>query len=159
FERELTDVVSRADRLVITHQDLIATRTPTYFEKREHWERNSALTHLAFLCADHVAFFSEHARRQALDEGPLSHERTSVIPLGTEPLDEFRDREDLDEPPPGVATVNRYLLVLGNAYAHKNRSFALRLFARLVHDHAWDGLLIFAGGHPIVGSSVEDESE
>ncbi len=157
FERELGDALGIADRLVITQQDLIATRTPGYFPSNELWERNAALTHLSLLTADHVAFFSEHARRDALDEVGLPLERTSVIPLGTEHLDEFRDRPDLDERPAGVADGTRYLLVLGNAYAHKNRLFALRLFERLVRDHGWDGTLVLAGGHPPFGASVDDE--
>ena len=56
-----------------------------------------------------------------------------------------------------VAEGTPYLLVLGNAYVHKNRLFALRLFARLARDHGWDGTLVLAGGHPPFGASVEDE--
>ena len=157
FERELGDALGIADRLVITQQDLIATRTPAYFPTKELWERNAALTHLSLLTADHVAFFSEHARRDAVDEVGLPLERTSVIPLGTEHLDEFRDRADLDARPAASTEGSPYLLVLGNAYAHKNRLFALRLFARLARDHGWDGALVLAGGHPPFGASVDDE--
>src|SRR5262249_24958428 len=68
FERELGDVLGVGDRLVITQQDVILARTPAYFGTRRLWESYAALTRLSLLAADHVAFFSEHARRQALEE-------------------------------------------------------------------------------------------
>jgi glycosyltransferase involved in cell wall biosynthesis len=157
LEGELGEVLDVAGRLVITQQDLILTRTRSYFTTSEDWERFAALTHLSLLAADHVAFFSEHARQQALEDNGLPLERTSVIPLGTEHLDDFRDREDLDKQPAQIDRRMPYLLVLGNAYAHKNRIFALRLFARLTREGLWDGALVLAGGHPPVGGSIEAE--
>ena len=50
-----------------------------------------------------------------------------------------------------------YLLAVGNAYWHKNRTFALRLVGWLVERQGWDGGLVLAGGHPDVGSSLEAE--
>ena len=50
-----------------------------------------------------------------------------------------------------------YLLVIGNAYWHKNRPFALRLLRWLVDRHAWDGGLVLAGQHPEPGTSQRAE--
>ena len=50
------------------------------------------------------------------------------------------------------------MLVIGNAYRHKNRPFALRVVDALVRMHGWDGAIVFAGGKPDAGSSEPDES-
>ena len=50
-----------------------------------------------------------------------------------------------------------FLFVLGNAYWHKNRVFAIRLVQWLVEARGWDGGLVLAGARPGHGSSVRAE--
>jgi glycosyltransferase involved in cell wall biosynthesis len=48
--------------------------------------------------------------------------------------------------------------MLGTNYRHKNRPFALRLFASLLEEYAWPGNLVFAGGAKLAGGSSREES-
>lgn len=155
FER-LRQLAELGDRLVITHQDMILDRTPAYAGSDDAWAHFSRVTAAAMSFADHVGFFSRHAARDAASEGYVGIERTSVVPLG---LDHLRVPTE-EHPPPGLdASQGRpFTLVVGNAYAHKNRAWAIRLVSRLV-DRGWDGMLVLAGGHPLVGSSIAAEQE
>ena len=98
--------------------------------------RFSAMTRFSFLAADHVAFFSESARRDALADGVLDPLRTSVVPLGTDHLEEAAQASPAAERPPRrLDARTRFLLVLGNAYLHKNRLYAIRLAMTKEGDH------------------------
>jgi hypothetical protein len=68
-ENEITDVVTAGGRLVVTHQDMILDRTPAYFPSRDEWRHFTARTALTFAAADEVAFFSKHARGEAVRDG------------------------------------------------------------------------------------------
>jgi glycosyltransferase involved in cell wall biosynthesis len=50
-----------------------------------------------------------------------------------------------------------FLLVIGNAYLHKNRMHALQVFTSLRRDEHWSGTLVLAGGHPSFGGSAAVE--
>jgi glycosyltransferase involved in cell wall biosynthesis len=158
-EHEITDVLSYGTRLVVTHQDMILDRTPAYFPSKERWRGYSAATALSFVAADEVAFFSEHARREAIRDGLVDPAKTSVVPPGTNHFDgnsgpEIRPAELGDL----VASEEKpFILVLCNSYFHKNRVFALRVAEELRREHAWEGTLVFAGGRPPDGSSAIDE--
>lgn len=153
FER-LRQLAELGDRLVITHQDMILDRTPTYAGSNEAWAHFSRVTAAAMSVADHVGFFSRHAARDAASEGYIGIERTSVVPLGLDHLHE----PTTEQLPPGLAASRGrpFILVVGNAYAHKNRVWAISLVHRLA-DTGWDGMLVLAGGHPVVGSSIDAE--
>lgn len=158
-ESELAEAVSFGERLVITQQDMILSRNPAYFSSRRDWLRLREMTDIAFLVADHVAFFSPHALRDALSEGVLSEDKASVVPLGTEHTGELPDASY--ELPEYLSRRLRqpFLLVLGNAYLHKNRIHALQIFESLTRRTKWDGMLVLAGGHPPVGGSKQLERE
>jgi len=157
-ENEITDVVASGGRLVVTHQDMILDRTPAYFASRDEWRDYTARTAVTFVAADEVAFFSEHARGEAVRDGLIDERRTSVVPPGT---DHLRDTEDgvmpagLRDRGPDVP----FVLIIGNAYFHKNRVFALRVSDELRKAYGWEGITVFAGGDPGAGSSGADESE
>ena len=51
------------------------------------------------------------------------------------------------------------MLVIGNAYFHKNRLFALRVTDQLHKAHGWDGIIVFAGDKPDTGSSTDEERD
>ena len=158
-EDEITDVLSQGARLVMTHQDMILDRTPAYFPSKEQWRGHTAATALSFVAADEVAFFSEHARNEAIRDGLVDPAKTSVVPPGTNHFDassgdEIRPRELGDTTASGEMP---FILVLCNSYFHKNRVFALRVAEELRLRHAWEGTLVFAGGWTPEGSSRGDE--
>jgi glycosyltransferase involved in cell wall biosynthesis len=156
-DQQLGEAVTLGDRLVITHQDMIMSHTPSYFHNWSEWRRYTEMVEASFLIADHVAFFSEHAMADALSEGVVSPEKASVVPLGTDHLSGSEPGE-VDS-----ATASRlgggapFLLVIGNAYLHKNRIHALQLFTSLRRNERWIGTLVFAGGHPPFGGSAAIE--
>lgn len=143
-------------RLVLTHQDMILDRTPSYYAS-DDWARLRETTAAAFEAADQVGFFSRHAAWDAASDGLLDAERVNVVPLGVDhPLDGVEDAAS-PAPPSGAPADAHYVLVIGGAYRHKNRLFALRTFERLRSQQHWDGTLVLAGDHPEHGSSVPEE--
>ncbi|MEN3343219.1 MAG: hypothetical protein V7644_2623 [Actinomycetota bacterium] len=155
FEHEIGEVTGFAERLVVTQQDMILGRTRAYFASEREWRRFGAMTHLSFLAADHVAFFSESARLDALDDGVLDPAKTSVVPLGTDHLEEaVRLDPAAARPPRGLEDAVPFLLVLGNDYLHKNRLYAIRLLESLAAEHGWRGRLVLAGEHAGFGGSA-----
>jgi glycosyltransferase involved in cell wall biosynthesis len=158
-ENEITDVLSQGTRLVMTHQDMILDRTPAYFPSKEHWRGHTAATALSFVAADEVAFFSEHARKEAIRDGLVDPAKTSVVPPGTDHFD-ASSGDEIRPPELGETLTSEekpFILVLCNSYFHKNRVFALRVAEELRREHAWQGTLVFAGGWTPEGSSRGDE--
>jgi glycosyltransferase involved in cell wall biosynthesis len=159
FEGQISDLVTYADRLVITHQDMILDRTPAYFRSREKWRTYAAATALSFAAADEVVFYSEHAREEALRDRLLDRARTSVVPPGTDHLDESTNEAARpaaleSSKPSGEA---EFLFFVGNDYIHKNRLFAIRVVDELRREHGWSGALVCAGGKTPAGGSTDDE--
>jgi glycosyltransferase involved in cell wall biosynthesis len=155
-ETEITDVLGRGDRLVVTHQDMILDRTPAYFSTKTQWRSYTAATAVSFVAADEVAFYSEHAREEAIRDGLIDPAKTCVVPPGTNHLDDAGPQSRPAALHDGSAS-EALILVLCNSYFHKNRVFALRVGEELRAEHGWTGVLVFAGGSPPEGSSVADE--
>jgi glycosyltransferase involved in cell wall biosynthesis len=156
-DQQLGEAVTLGDRLVITHQDMIMSHTPSYFHNWSDWRRYAEMVEASFLIADHVAFFSPHAMADALSEGVVGPEKASVVPLGTDHL----SGSELGEVDRATASWlgggAQFLLVIGNAYLHKNRIHALQLFTSLRRNEHWTGRLVLAGGHPPFGGSAAIE--
>lgn len=145
-------------RVVITHQDLIAYHNPSYFSGARDWTRYRRLTREALALADMVVFFSHHAERDALQEDLVSPDRSRVVHIGVNHT--FEAFGGASPEPPQHADRLRdhpYLLVLGTDFRHKNRLFAIRLFAALRERHGWEGRLVLAGPGASHGSSLGDE--
>jgi glycosyltransferase involved in cell wall biosynthesis len=156
---ELTFLTQLADRLVITHQDLISYFNPSYFPSLEEWEQYRQLTRGALAIADRVLFVSDHARRDALAEELVEPHRASVVHNGV-----HRAAQGNEQPsrPPGTTSLPEHaevLLCIGTDYHHKNRIFALRVLEQLQQRHAWTGCLVFAGPTVRQGSSRAQEME
>jgi len=171
---ELTDVVHRpfqvvdpldltllrrmGRRVVLTQQDLIAYHNAAYFEDFAGWQGYRRLARQALAEADRVAFFSEHVAGEALAEDLIDPSRARVVHIGvdhstTQPAAQAiapADPADLGERP--------FLLCLGTDFLHKNRVFALALFAALRDEHAYGGRLVLAGPHASDGTSTADET-
>jgi len=158
YDDELSDVVAAGVRFVLTHQDLILDRAPAYFRSEAEWHAYTSTTALSLMAADEVVFFSEHARQEALRDGLVDQAKTSVVPPGTDHLDDVGEAV-MPSAVSGLLASGRrpFLLVIGNAYIHKNRVFALRLAEELSRGYAWEGAVVFAGGKPGSGASVNDE--
>ncbi len=82
---DLRFLLAIGQRLVITHQDLIAFHNPAYHESFEKWQEHRSLTRIALSTADRVAFFSRHAREEALREDLVDPERAKVGAAGHRP--------------------------------------------------------------------------
>jgi glycosyltransferase involved in cell wall biosynthesis len=155
---DLAALAPLALRLLITHQDLISFHNPSYFSSPEAWTGYQQLTRQALAAADHVAFFSEHVRRDALAEDLVEPHRATVVPIGV-------DHVVSADATPGVAppTARRFdaedelLLCLGTDFRHKNRLFALRTLDELQRRHDWTGRLLLAGPRVACGSSRSEE--
>jgi GT2 family glycosyltransferase/glycosyltransferase involved in cell wall biosynthesis len=149
---------SLGERIVITHQDLIAFHNPGYFKSFRAWTSHRRLTMHALALADRVVFFSRAAAEEAVAEELLERERCEVVYIGTDhAIDRLPAKE---EPPPAFAKLDGrpFLLCLGTDFTHKNRPFALRVLLALREDHDWEGGLVFAGPHVDVGSSASEEA-
>jgi glycosyltransferase involved in cell wall biosynthesis len=158
---DLAFLAPLGERLVLTHQDLIAFHNPGYFPSVEAWKGYRQLTRLALSAIDRVVFFSAFARDDALAEELVEPERASVVRLGVDhPLSPW-DRAPAPVAPAGTGALAggaEAILCLGTDLHHKNRLFALRMLERLKAPHGWDGLLVFAGPTIRQGSSRPRET-
>jgi len=146
-------------RMIVTHQDLIAYRIPSYHDSVEGWERYRRVTQATLAAADHVVFFSEHARTDALADALVDPATASVVPIGVD----HRVAAAGDHPPsrpPGLPDdFAPYLLCLGSDLRHKNLAFAIRLAAALRADHAWEGRLVLAGPTGAIGAEPRGDED
>jgi GT2 family glycosyltransferase len=147
------------ERIVITHQDLIAFQNPGYFPSFEAWMSHRRLTMHALALADRVVFFSHAAAEEAMAAELLERERGEVVYIGTDHTLDLAAA--VEEPPSALARLGGrpFLLCLGTDFTHKNRPFAMRVLAALRDDHGWEGGLVFAGPHVAFGSSASEEAE
>jgi glycosyltransferase involved in cell wall biosynthesis len=141
------------ERVVLTHLDLIAYRSPSYHSGLEQWRGYRRTTRLALGTADRVVFLSDHARRDAIAEELVSAERSAVVGIGIE-----RGRGGPARRPARLAGEAPLLVMLGADYGHKNRPFAFRLLGQL-RQRGWSGRLVMAGAHVEHGSSAAQEAE
>ena len=157
---DLTALVPLADRLVITHQDLIAYHNPAYFTDFEGWQGYRWTTRTALAVADRVVFFSHHARRQALEEDLIETDRARVIHIGVD----HESRPDALAPLPPLGHERlpddaEAIICIGTDFRHKNRLFALHVLDQLQQQHGWGGYLLLVGPTVACGSSSGQEDE
>jgi glycosyltransferase involved in cell wall biosynthesis len=155
---DLAFLAGLADRLVVTHQDLISFHNPAYFSSEPAWEGYRDLTRRALGAADRVLFFSEHVRADALTEELVEPDRAEVIPIGVDHALVGAQPSPVAPPEAGaLPEAAEVVLCLGTDFRHKNRVFALRVVAELLRRHQWPGRLVLAGPHVRNGSSRDDE--
>ena len=145
---DLADRLVIGDRLVLTHQDMIWNRSRAYHDADGGRDYRVA-TAAALSSADEVGFFSLHAAMDAASDGVVDLDRATVVPLGVDHL-AGRDVAATTARPLGQRP---YVLMVGSSFWHKNRVFSLRVVARLVEHEAWDGGVVFVGGHDARTSS------
>ena len=146
------------ERIVLTHQDLIAYRNPGYHAGYPAFERHRRITRLALAVADRVVFFSEHGARDALADQLVDRARTAVVHIGVD--HQLLGGSTAPARPPGTGSLDGepFLLCLGTDFRHKNRLFALRVLESLRKRHGWPGRLVLAGPRIADGSSAGDEA-
>ncbi len=157
-EDDLLFLAALGERLVVTHQDLIAFRNPSYFADFAAFERHRALTRAALGSVDRVVFFSRHAAEDALAEDLVEPQRAGVVYLGTEAGPSRPAPPERPPAAPDGAFDVPFLLYLGTDFRHKNRVFALRLLEALHREQGWAGRLVLAGPHASSGTSAGDEA-
>jgi glycosyltransferase involved in cell wall biosynthesis len=157
---DLTFLASLGERLIVTNQDLIAYRNPTYFEDLEAWDGYRRLTQLTLGAVDRVVFFSAHARDDALSEDLVDPSRASVVAIGVDhAISHVHERPVPPAGARGLPETPEAMLCIGNDFRHKNRVFALRMLEELQRRHDWKGYLLFAGPSVRHGSSSSEEAE
>ncbi len=144
------------ERVVFNQLDLIAYRNPGYFADAEAWIDFQRASREALGAADRVIVFSEHTRDELLADELAEPERVRIVPPGVDHVHPSPGHPP-DRLAAGDAAEAPFVLCLGTDFRHKNREFALRLFAALLERHAWPGRLAFAGAHVPHGSSRDDE--
>ena len=115
-------------RVVLTQQDSIAYHNPAYFADYAELRGYRELTRLGLAFADRVVFsLAARAARRALRGPRRRRARAARAARGRPP----RRRRPTREPVAPAGVEGRpFLLCLGTDFLHKNRLFALRLFAR-----------------------------
>lgn len=142
--------------VVMTLLDFIAYDIAAYHESHRAWRRHRARFDEQVALADGVFAISRAvARRADWQFGARLSTPAHAIELGTDHLDRDAGATVM---PPALTALNGspFLLVLGNDFAHKNRDFAVRVFAELC-ERGYQGSLVLAGFHLDCGSSYDYE--
>jgi glycosyltransferase involved in cell wall biosynthesis len=149
-------------RVVTTYLDLIAYDIPRYHASPEAWGVYRALQRRIALSVDGITTISADVATRLLEEVPrLDPERVRPIPLG---LDHITAQSASLTPPPAITELatqlrsRRFLLVLGNDFAHKNRDFAIAVWQEVLR-RGVSCDLVLAGLHVRSSSSATQESE
>ena len=146
------------DRVVITHQDLIAYRHPQYHANVWGWQQYRRTVRDALGLADAVACFSQYVATDVVDEGLVERSRCFAVPIGVD--HRFHLMAPPPRPPRDAALLGdrEVILCIGADFRHKNRVFAMEVAEVLRREHGWDGVLVLAGPRVEFGSSAGDEA-
>jgi glycosyltransferase involved in cell wall biosynthesis len=141
-------------RIVVTQQDLIAYRNPSYHADPDLWLHYRRATRLALAMCDAAVVLSRHTLDDLLADDLIEPGRAKVLPISAEPAIALPTAEP--RPPEGMPDLERFIVCLGNDFLHKNRTFAIRLLGAL-RERGWPGGLVLVGARMEYGSSFDDE--
>jgi glycosyltransferase involved in cell wall biosynthesis len=147
-----------AKRTLITVQDLIAYRNGFYFKNSDEWReyRNNFRAQVAQ--ADGIVSISHDVVDPILEEAlPISKDSIFVIENGID----FRSSNEAMSMPNvmierGLEAAS-FLVVLGATYAHKNRDFAIKIWAEL-KKRGHKLALVLVGANVPFGSTRGEEA-
>jgi GT2 family glycosyltransferase/glycosyltransferase involved in cell wall biosynthesis len=155
---ELDFLAHVGDRFVVNQLDTILFDNPAYFGTYDDWLTYRGVTRLTLELAQGVAFLSSYVHRAVTEEGLLPPSTPwAVVSCGVEPS-ETHDIDEGTRPSAVPADADGYVLCIGASYLHKNRQFALEVWARL-RQMGWSGRLVLAGPTPPAGHSLTREAE
>ena len=146
--------------VAVTVLDFIAYDNPAYHESSRSWRQHQHAFDDHVRMADCVFAISRHVGSRI--ERQFAHQLSGpvrTVPLGTDHLLALTDAGTTGEQAPIMQTLvenQRFLLVLGNDFEHKNRDFAVKVFAEMC-DRGYEGQLVLAGFHLDRGSSFAHE--
>jgi GT2 family glycosyltransferase/glycosyltransferase involved in cell wall biosynthesis len=157
FMHELVTLQRLGDRLVVTQQDLIAYRNPSYFRNFAEWTHYRRSIRASLALAEVVVFVSQHAAGEAVLEGLVERHRTRVVGNG---IDHHFGGGATPRPPREAERMEGHplLVCIGADFQHKNRVFALRVLDQLQRRHGWTGRLVLVGPKAWCGSSSSEEA-
>lgn len=144
------------ERIVITHQDLIAYRTPDNFAGVGDWREYRSTTRQALAVAAAVCCSSQAAADDLLADDLVDRARLQIAPLGGRAGYLPQVAASL---PAQIALERPYLVLLGSRFRHKNSWFAMELLRALREHHRWDGDLVLAGAEVAHGSATDQDAE
>lgn len=154
---ELTWIKRIARRAVVCQLDLISYHNASYHASADDWLAYRDLTHLTLASIDGATWISNFARQDAEFQGlgnPLRTDMVTYMGVDHELLNENAvTKQPKRVPDDGVP----FILQLGVAYLHKNRTFSLQVLRHLL-DKGWNGRLILASAMPLQGYSYESEA-
>ena len=156
------DARQLGNRIIATYLDLIAYDIPRYHASQQAWESYRALQRRVALSVDGITTISADVATRLMDEVPrLEPDRVHPIRLG---LDHVTGGMTPDAAPEQVRELaaavggKRFVLVLGNDFAHKNRDFAIKAWQQVLQAGQQCDLVL-AGLHVRSSSSKSAEDE
>ena len=149
-------------RVIVTYLDLIAYDIPRYHATTLAWQVYRALQRRIALSVDGVTTISSDVAVRLMTEVPrLDPKRVQPILLGLDHVAMEAVPETVPEQVRELAAAvggKRFVLVLGNDFAHKNRDFAIRAWQRVLQAGQQCDLVL-AGLHVRTSSSKTAEDD
>ncbi len=138
----------------VNQLDCIAFGNPAYFPNAREWLTYRATTRAALAGVDGISYLSQASMDAAQAEG--------LVPRGTAEKVVFTGAqfdliESAEQPRRLKGADGPFIFVLGVAYLHKNRPFAIELLKE-VRRRGWNGKLVLAGLVPPAGGSIGHEA-
>ena len=145
--------------VALTVLDFIAYDNPNYHESEWAWRQYQQVFDENVCLADCVFAISQSVGTRL--EQQFAHQLAGPVRrtlLGTDHLQSLAGAGANAQLGPAFRALENggFLLVLGNDFEHKNRDFAVKVFADM-RDRGYDGRLVLAGFHLDLGSSFGHE--
>lgn len=149
---------SVASRVVITLQDLIAFDNGAYHLTGEDWMRYRRTLQDAATRADGIVVISEDVAKSVHDQAlDVPRDQLWTVYNGTNHLDSAAEEAIPREFAQRGLAAAPFIVVLGAAYAHKNRDLAIRAW-QLLRDQGYPHSLVLVGVTVAQGSSRIEEA-
>jgi glycosyltransferase involved in cell wall biosynthesis len=151
--RELPDTFDGPWKVVLHHLDTILTDYPSYHPSPDHFALTTNVARASLRYADVVTTLTASSQRDIFRFCPdLEPRRFAIVGCGVD--HHFGQKVTLK--PVGVTTP--FVLVIGAAYEHKNRAFAIQVLHEM-RLTGYLGSLVLIGPEPVYGGTVEQEIE